>query len=138
VWHSQWKPAYDQIVAEYPPPQAAVAHVLKYGEQQGMAAPRFYVSTAISSAGWNRDPDLQSPDDIPEVIEKNNRTSSLILEALVGNPNPLVSDTSMMVGFVLFRGILLRSNNRQLRMPRLAATKSGAKTRLSGQCHDLH
>jgi hypothetical protein len=69
-WHSAWKPAYDDIVATGPPPHVAVAEILEYGDQRKIPTPRFYVSTAITSAGWRRDPELNDPKRIPEAIAR--------------------------------------------------------------------
>ena len=96
-WHSAWKPVFDDIVATGPTAEGAVGMVLRYGEQQRMKVPRFYASTAITTAGWRRAPELQDPARIRDAIERNNRTASRILGALVANPQSLVSDTSLMV-----------------------------------------
>jgi hypothetical protein len=96
-WHSVWKPAYDNIVATDPTPHVAVAKILEFGEHRKLPTPRFYVSTAITSAGWRRDPELRDPTRISEAITRNNRTASLILGELVANANSLVTERSMMV-----------------------------------------
>jgi hypothetical protein len=96
-WHSAWKPFYDSIVAAGPAPHVAVGQALQFGEQLDIPTPRFYVSTAITSAGWRRHPDLRDPSRIAEAVARNNHTASLILGALVGNANSLVTERSMMV-----------------------------------------
>lgn len=96
-WHTAWKPAFDDIVARGPKPHEAVADILAFAEQQRLVTPPFYVSTAISSAGWRRHPDFSSPEQIPAAIEHNNRTASRVLDELITSTNSFVDDQSMMV-----------------------------------------
>lgn len=96
-WHSAWKPAFDDLVAAGPTPQEAVARILKFGLQQGFSTPRYYVSTAITSAGWRRDPRFRDPSNIGEAVEHNNRTASRILDQLAAGPQLFIDGSTMMV-----------------------------------------
>jgi hypothetical protein len=96
VWHCVWKPAFDDIVETGASPDRAVEVMLDYGSANKMATPTFYVSTAITSAGWRRHPDFEAPEKIPQAIEHNNRTTSTILGNLVENPEAIVSADSLM------------------------------------------
>jgi hypothetical protein len=96
-WHSTWKPAFDEIVTGAPSPANAVELVRKFGAPKQLPIPRYYVSTAISSAGWRRDPELQDPANIGTAIERNNATASRILAPLVANSESLVNGDTMMV-----------------------------------------
>lgn len=96
-WHSVWKPVFDLIVEKGPPPHQAVVWTLEFQERHGYRAPRFYVSTAISSAGWRRHPDYRDPERISEAIARNNRSASLVLGELVTDTASFVTEESMMV-----------------------------------------
>jgi len=69
---------------------------IEYGKAHDMAVPPVYVSTAITSAGHRKHPDLAAPTGIPEAVNRNNRTGALLLGALAVNQPGVVTTTSVM------------------------------------------
>ncbi len=70
--------------------------MIAYENDKGLRTPDFYISTAISSAGHRREPDLRAPAGIPEAIRRNNITGSLILRELVESPGSLLEADNVM------------------------------------------
>jgi hypothetical protein len=97
LWHSAFRPAFEAVVAEDLPPAVAVEKMYEYCDDERCAQPSIYVSTALTSAGHRRESDLKPASGIPQAVERNSRTASLILSALASNQASIVSQSSVMV-----------------------------------------
>lgn len=97
VWTSARKPGYDAIVAQAPSPAAAVQVMIDFETEQRLTAPLIYVSTAITSGGFRRDPRLESSARIRDAINKNNAACALIMAAIADRPGALVTARNAMV-----------------------------------------
>ena len=82
-WTSDFAEGFDALVSTGPTAAEAVIKMISYENERGLRTPEFYISTAISSAGHRREPELRPPTGIPEAIRRNNITGSLILRELV-------------------------------------------------------
>jgi hypothetical protein len=96
-WTSSWKPAFDEIVESAPSPSGAVDSMTQFAKREHLDLPTIYGSTAITSAGHKRDPELQGADAFPEVIRRNNRTASLLKGSLCDHTANHVSSVNTMV-----------------------------------------
>jgi hypothetical protein len=95
-WTSDFAEGFDAIVASGPTAAEAVVKMIAYENAKGLRTPDFYISTAISSAGHRREPELRLPAGIPEAIRRNNITGSLILRELVEAPGSLLEAGNVM------------------------------------------
>ena len=71
------KPAYDSIVENAPSPASAVQMMIDFEAGHALTAPLIYVSTAITSGGFRRDPRFMDPADIRGAISKNDAACEL-------------------------------------------------------------
>lgn len=95
-WYSDFAKGFDAIVESSPVAAEAVIMMLAYEDGHGLRTPDFYISTAISSAGHRREPELQPTTGIPEAIRRNNLTGSRILRQLVQSPSSLLRTDNVM------------------------------------------
>jgi hypothetical protein len=78
AFQSTLKALYDDLVRSGPPVPEAVARAIAFEDEHELATPRVYASTAITSAGHKRNPDLP----FGEVVAANGRTAGLLVSAL--------------------------------------------------------
>ena len=71
--------------------------MIDYGDKHALVRPLIYVSTAITSAGFSRDPNLQGPDNLRTVIERNGQVCIDLVAALASSPSPIVLPANAMV-----------------------------------------
>jgi hypothetical protein len=95
-WTSDFAEGFDALVSTGPTAAEAVVKMIAYENEKGLRTPDFYISTAISSAGHRREPELRPPAGIPEAIRRNNITGSLILRELVESPSSLLEAGNVM------------------------------------------
>lgn len=102
AFESARKPIFNAIVdaskqSEISPSEAYKMYLQQEAEL-GIPTASLYVSTAISSGGYVRDPNLdpKSNDDRRKIIEANNRVASLILGQMVSD-NDYMNSENMLV-----------------------------------------
>lgn len=96
-WNSAFAAGFDAIETAHPTAAEAVISMIEYENVHGLRTPDFYISTAISSAGHRREPELAAPAAIPEAVRRNNLTGSRILHELVSSPSSLLTADNVMV-----------------------------------------
>lgn len=84
---------YTEIVTISPSVPGAIARVVAYEDQNDLATPRVYVSTAITSGGYRRNNSLS----LNEVISRNNHAALLIADELQANKAPHVTPYEVML-----------------------------------------
>jgi len=92
-FRSAYRDLYDDLVKISPSVPNAVARAIAYEDAHDLSIPRVYVSTAITSAGYRRDPALP----IADVIERNNNAALLIAAALQDHDAPNVAPDEIML-----------------------------------------
>ena len=97
MWTSIRKPAYDSIVENAPAPASAVQIMIDFEAEHALTAPLIYVSTAITSGGFRRDPRFTDPADIRGAISKNNAACAALIAEITAQPNPLVTAANVMM-----------------------------------------
>ncbi len=95
-WTSDFAEGFDALVRSGPTAAEAVIKMISYENEKSLRTPDFYISTAISSAGHRREPELRAPGGIPEAIRRNNITGSLILRELVETSSSLLEPGNVM------------------------------------------
>jgi hypothetical protein len=97
AWSSDWKAAYDALVSIGPSPADAIGLMVDFQGEHGLETPLIYVSTAITSGGFRRDPALSGSESIPSAVARNNAACALLVEALGNQPLALLAPTNAMV-----------------------------------------
>ena len=97
MWTSIRKPAYDSIVENAPAPASAVQIMIDFEAEHALTAPLIYVSTAITSGGFRRDPRFTDPAEIRGAISKNNAACAALIAEITAQPNPLVTAANVMM-----------------------------------------
>ncbi|MDP9224402.1 MAG: hypothetical protein M3P18_11230 [Actinomycetota bacterium] len=90
---SAFQPLYDSIVQAAPTVPDAIALTAAFEDARQLDVPRVYVSTAITSAGYKRDPTL----DLGEVIRCNNAAAAHIMSSLVKHDAPQIRSADVML-----------------------------------------
>jgi hypothetical protein len=96
-WTSARKPAYDSIVARAPTPAKAVQMMIDFEAGHGLTTPLVYVSTAITSGGFRRDPQYSDPAAVDRAIVMNAAACARLMAVIAGQPEPFVTVDNVMV-----------------------------------------
>jgi hypothetical protein len=97
TWTSARKPAYDAIVAQAPAPAGAVQIMIDFETAHSLITPLVYVSTAITSGGFRRDPRYSDPAGLGKAIIMNDAACAGLLAVIAGQPEPFVTADNAMV-----------------------------------------
>jgi hypothetical protein len=94
-WMSARSPAYCDVVDADLTPSDAIGELLEFGSLHNLQPVRVYVSTAITSAGFRRDPDLAGVAHLAEVVRLNGETCGLVLEELTRGSELVTAENTM-------------------------------------------
>jgi hypothetical protein len=97
IWTSARKPAYDSIVAQAPAPAEAVQIMIDFETAHGLTTPLVYVSTAITSGGFRRDPRYSDPAAVRQAIDMNNAACASLMAVIASQPEPFATAGNVMV-----------------------------------------
>jgi hypothetical protein len=97
TWTSARKSAYDSIVAQAPAPAEAVQIMIDFETAHGLTTPLVYVSTAITSGGFRRDPRYSDPAAVRQAIDMNNAACANLMAVIASQPEPLATVDNVMV-----------------------------------------
>jgi hypothetical protein len=97
TWASIRKPAYDAIVAQAPTPAGAVQLMIDFETGHGLTTPLVYVSTAITSGGFRRDPRYSDPATLGQAVLMNDAACARLLAVIAGEPAPFITVDNVMV-----------------------------------------
>jgi hypothetical protein len=97
TWTSTRRPAYDSIVAQAPTPAEAVQIMIDFETAHSLTTPLVYVSTAITSGGFRRDPRFGDPGDVGKAIVVNDAATARLVAVVAGQPEPFVTAGNVMV-----------------------------------------
>ena len=97
TWTSTRKPAYDSIVAQAPAPAEAVQIMIDFEVGHGLTTPLVYVSTAITSGGFRRDPRYSDPAAVRRAIVMNDATCARLMAVIADRAAPFVTVDNVMV-----------------------------------------